>query len=78
MQSDLIKEFSGIMPFYIEKAKGCRFWDVDGREFIDYRMALGVVILGYCFDEIDQAVKSQIDNSIIDKEKILNKNGRWK
>lgn len=60
-----IKEFSGIMPFYIEKAKGCRFWDVNHREFIDYRTALGAVILVYCFDEVDQAVKLQIDKGVI-------------
>jgi len=60
-----IKEYAGVMPFFIERAKGCRFWDVDGREFIDYRMALGPVILGYCFDEVDKAVKAQIDRGVI-------------
>jgi glutamate-1-semialdehyde 2,1-aminomutase len=36
-----LMDYAGIMPFFVERAKGCRFWDVDGREFIDYRMALG-------------------------------------
>ena len=25
----------GVSPIYAEKAKGCRFWDVDGHEYID-------------------------------------------
>ena len=30
-----ILEYSGTMPYFIERAKGCRFWDVDGDEYID-------------------------------------------
>ncbi|CUU08000.1 glutamate-1-semialdehyde 2,1-aminomutase [Candidatus Thermokryptus mobilis] len=60
-----IMDYAGVMPFFIEKAKGCRFWDVDGREFIDYRMALGPVILGYCYEEVDNAVKRQIDKGVL-------------
>ena len=25
----------GVSPIYAERAEGCRFWDVDGNEFID-------------------------------------------
>ncbi len=60
-----IMDYAGVMPFFVEKARGCRFWDVDGREFIDYRMALGPIILGYCYDEVDLAVKSQMDKGVI-------------
>jgi len=34
-------------PAAIVKGKGCRVWDVEGREFIDYRNALGPITLGY-------------------------------
>ncbi len=60
-----ICDYAGVMPFFIERAKGCRFWDVDGREFLDYRMALGPVILGYCYDEVDDAVKEQIGKGVL-------------
>ncbi len=60
-----IMDYAGIMPFFVERAKGCRFWDVDGREFIDYRMALGPVILGYCYEEVDNAVKRQIEKGVL-------------
>lgn len=60
-----VEEFAGAMPFFIEKAKGCRIWDIDGRELIDYRSALGPIILGYCYDAVDQAVKEQIDKGVL-------------
>lgn len=65
MQNVQLMDYAGIMPFFVERAKGCRFWDVDGREFIDYRMALGPVILGYCYDEVDKAVKRQIEKGVL-------------
>ena len=32
----------GITP-YVEKAKGAYLWDVDGKKYIDYRMAFGPI-----------------------------------
>jgi glutamate-1-semialdehyde 2,1-aminomutase len=29
---------------YVDRAKGAYLWDVDGRKYIDYRMAFGPVI----------------------------------
>ena len=53
------------MPSFIQRAKGCRMWDLDGREFIDFRCALGPIILGYCFDEIDEAVRAQLQHGVL-------------
>lgn len=47
-------------PPFIQYAKGCRMWDLDDREYIDYRCALGPIILGYQYQAIDDAVKAQI------------------
>ena len=41
---------------YVERAKGAHLWDVDGRRFIDYRMAFGPIILGHAYDEVDERV----------------------
>lgn len=60
-----VEAFAGAMPFFIERAKGCRIWDIEGREFIDYRSALGPIILGYCFEEVDQAVKAQLEKGVL-------------
>ncbi len=60
-----ILEYAGTMPFYIERAKGCRFWDVDGDEYIDYRLSLGPVILGYGYPQVDEAVKKQLEKGVL-------------
>ncbi|RJP50217.1 MAG: aspartate aminotransferase family protein [Anaerolineaceae bacterium] len=54
----------GITP-YVEKAKGSHLWDVDGREYIDYRMAFGPIILGHAYDEVDQKVIEEIQKGIL-------------
>ena len=60
-----ILEYSGTMPYFIERAKGCRFWDVDGDEYIDYRLSLGPVILGYGYPSVDAAVKGQLEKGVL-------------
>lgn len=52
-----------IWPAYYSKAKGCRVWDLDGREFIDMSiMAVGACILGYADDDVDNAVIEAVRN----------------
>lgn len=51
----------GACPLFIKSAKGCHVYDVDGNAYIDYGMALGPFILGYCDPDVDQAVKEQLD-----------------
>lgn len=58
-----------VWPSYYSKAKGCRVWDMDGREFIDMSiMAVGACILGYADDEVDdavvQALRSGVNSSL--------------
>jgi glutamate-1-semialdehyde 2,1-aminomutase len=48
-------------PTYFSKAKGCRVWDLDGREYIDMSiMGIGTNILGYGHPEVDAAVSGAI------------------
>jgi len=49
----------------VQKAKGAHLWDVDGNEFIDYRMAFGPIILGHAFDEVDDKVAEEIRNGVL-------------
>nr|ADD96535.1 hypothetical protein [uncultured organism MedDCM-OCT-S11-C293] len=52
-----------LWPAYFSKAKGCRVWDLDGNEYIDMSiMGIGTNILGYGNQEVDEAVRSVIDN----------------
>ena len=54
-----------VWPAYFSKAKGCRVWDLDGREFIDMSiMSVGACILGYADDEVDDAVCAAIRKGV--------------
>ncbi|MHC1591071.1 MAG: aspartate aminotransferase family protein [Candidatus Helarchaeales archaeon] len=43
-------------PLTIDRVKGCKMWDVDGNEFIDYLMCGAPIILGHHFDELDDKI----------------------
>ena len=44
-------------PAYFSKSKGCKVWDLDGKEYIDMSiMGIGTNILGYGHPEVDEAV----------------------
>ncbi len=60
-----VKEYEGVMPLNIVKGKGCRFYDIDDKEYIDWGASLGPIILGYAFDEIDDAVRQQLTKGTI-------------
>ena len=51
----------GVAPAFCERASGARIWDVDGNEYLDYALALGPMILGYCHPEVDEAVRKQLE-----------------
>jgi glutamate-1-semialdehyde 2,1-aminomutase len=48
-------------PFFTKCAKGSRLTDVDGREYIDYCLAYGPLILGHANSEVVEAVKTQLE-----------------
>ena len=44
-------------PSYFSKAKGCKVWDLDGKEYVDMTiMGIGTNTLGYGNEEVDNAV----------------------
>lgn len=49
---------------YITKAEGAREWDVDGNEYIDYKMGHGALILGHCHPDIMKAVQEQLTKGV--------------
>lgn len=52
-------------PAVIVRGQGCRVWDDQGREFIDYRLGLGPVTLGHCYPAVDEAVRQQLTDGIV-------------
>jgi len=51
----------GGQPFFVNRAKGARVWDVDGNELIDYVCTWGPAILGHAHPKVIAAVKSAAD-----------------
>jgi glutamate-1-semialdehyde 2,1-aminomutase len=52
----------GGKPFFVNRASGCRVWDVDGNELIDYVGTWGPAILGHAHPKIIAAVKAAADH----------------
>jgi glutamate-1-semialdehyde 2,1-aminomutase len=52
----------GGTPFFVDKAKGARVWDVDGNELIDYVGTWGPAILGHAHPKIISAIKAAAEN----------------
>jgi glutamate-1-semialdehyde 2,1-aminomutase len=46
---------------YIDHGKGCRLWDIDGNEYIDYRLGYGPAILGYADPRVDEAARAGME-----------------
>ena len=46
---------------YAASGKGARLTDIDGNEYIDYRMAYGPCILGYADPRVDAAARAGMD-----------------
>jgi acetylornithine/N-succinyldiaminopimelate aminotransferase len=44
----------------VERASGCRVWDVDGREFIDLTSGWGVTCLGHCHPALVESLSAQL------------------
>jgi glutamate-1-semialdehyde 2,1-aminomutase len=52
----------GGQPFFVNKARGARVWDVDGNEYIDYVGTWGPAILGHAPAKVIRAVQAAAAN----------------
>lgn len=46
--------------FVVERAAGARLWDVDGKEYIDYVLGSGPMLLGHAHPEVVAAAQYQV------------------
>lgn len=53
-------QYPEFCPPIISKGKGCRVWDVDGNEYIEYGMGLRAVGLGHAYPKIIDAAFRQM------------------
>ncbi len=61
-------------PFFAQRARGCRVWDVDGNEMIDYVGTWGPAILGHApsvvIDAVTQAAKEGVSFGIPNRHEV--------
>ncbi len=48
-------------PLFIEKGDGCRIWDVDGNEFIDFCCSWGPLILGHNHPHVRENILTALE-----------------
>jgi glutamate-1-semialdehyde 2,1-aminomutase len=46
-------------PQFLERGRGCRIWDVDGREYVDFVCSFGPIVLGHAHPAVEAAVERQ-------------------
>ena len=73
-QQDWIDRAGNVLPaatfgnfdsdIIISKGKGARVWDEDGKEYIDYLIGSGPMLLGHGNEEVLDAVKSQLSKGL--------------
>jgi len=47
-------------PMYFDRAKGCRLWDLDGKEYIDLCCSHGAALLGHGHPRVIEAVQAAL------------------
>jgi glutamate-1-semialdehyde aminotransferase len=55
----------GAFPAFLARGRGCRVWDVDGGEYIDYLLGLASITLGYAYPAVTEAVARQLGEGSI-------------
>jgi glutamate-1-semialdehyde 2,1-aminomutase len=50
---------------FIDRANGSHIWDVDGNEYIDYRLGFGPVILGHSYPAVHERIHQYDERGVI-------------
>jgi glutamate-1-semialdehyde 2,1-aminomutase len=53
------------LPSHMTRSSGCRVWDADGGEYIDYIMGLGAVALGYGYPVVTRAAIEAVQAGVV-------------
>ncbi len=52
-------------PFFVERGRDARITDVDGKEYVDYCLAYGPLILGHQAPPVAKAVNAQLKHGVL-------------
>jgi len=50
----------GAQPYFFQRGSGCRVWDVDGNEYIDFMCSYGPIVLGHGHPRVQEAALEQM------------------
>lgn len=74
VQQQLIDRARNVMPaggfgnfdaeIFIQRGSGAHVWDADGKEYIDYLIGSGPMVLGHGHPEVLDAVRAQLDQGM--------------
>jgi len=53
----------GSYPSFLARGEGCRIWDVDGNEYIDFMCSYGPIVLGHRHPRVEEAVRAQLEKA---------------
>jgi glutamate-1-semialdehyde 2,1-aminomutase len=49
-------------PTYMKRGQGCKIWDVDGNEYLDFVNNYGPLVLGHSHPKVMEAVRQQLED----------------
>jgi len=49
----------GRFPVSMERGEGCRIWDEDGKEYVDFGAGVAVCSLGHCHPAMTDVIREQ-------------------
>ncbi len=59
ISGEVLAQTYGRLPVVLVKGQGCKVWDADGKEYLDFVAGIGVCNLGHCHPKVVQAIRDQ-------------------
>ena len=59
VSQEVLAQTYGRLPVVLTRGQGCRVWDVEGKEYLDFVAGIGVCNLGHCHPKVVQAIRDQ-------------------
>jgi LysW-gamma-L-lysine/LysW-L-ornithine aminotransferase len=64
-EDDFLGHLYQRFPIVINRGKGAKVWDEEGREYIDCMAGYGVALVGHCNDRVVAAIKDQLEKLMV-------------
>jgi len=59
ISQEVLAQTYGRMNMVLVKGEGCKVWDVEGKEYLDFVAGIGVCNLGHCHPKVVRAIREQ-------------------